>query len=82
MLDTLHAGAASCALTLLAAEQGRTAAKQYVKQLDGSYRKIDYDFGFRFKAQRFEIAGLDELYTFLDECASDGQCRHRARRIG
>ena len=72
MLDTLHAGAASCALTLLAAEQGRTAAKQYVKQLDGSYRKIDYDFGFRFKAQRFEIAGLDELYTFLDDARAMG----------
>ena len=72
MLDTLHAGAASCALTLLAAEQGRTAAKQYVKQLDGSYKKIDYDFGFRFKAQRFEIAGLDGLYTFLDDARAMG----------
>jgi hypothetical protein len=50
VLDTLHAGAASCALTLLAAEQGRTAAKQYIKQPDGTYKKIDYDFGFRFKA--------------------------------
>jgi putative DNA primase/helicase len=72
VLDTLHAGAASCALTLLAAEQGRTAAKQYIKQPDGTYKKIDYDFGFRFKAQRFEITGLDELYTFLDDARAMG----------
>ena len=59
MLDTLHAGAASCALTLLTTDQGRTAAKQYAKLPDGSYTKVDYDFGFRSKAQRREIAGLD-----------------------
>jgi putative DNA primase/helicase len=72
VLDTLHAGAASCALTLLAAEKRHTAAKQYIKQPDGTYKKIDYDFGFRFKAQRFEIANLDALYEFLDDARSTG----------
>ena len=46
MLDTLHAGAASCALTLL--QRIRAAAKQYIDLPDGRYTKVrDYDLASR-----------------------------------
>ena len=71
MLDTLHAGAASCALTLLTTD--KSASKLYTALPDGRYTKVrDYDLGFLLRAERREVADLDSLYTLLDEIRTRG----------
>ena len=71
MLDTLHAGAASCALTLLTTD--KSASKLYTALPDGRYTKVrDYDLGFLLHAERREVADLDSLYSLLDEIRTRG----------
>ena len=71
MLDTLHAGAASCALTLLTTD--KSASKLYTALPDGRYTKVrDYDLGFLLHAERREVADLNSLYSLLDEIRTRG----------
>jgi uncharacterized protein (DUF927 family) len=71
VLDTSHAGAAPCALTLLTSD--KSASKIYTAMPNGSYPKFrDFDLSLLLQAESRDIADLGSLYTLLDDIRSRG----------